>query len=235
MTPQPTSTTDSRVPRAGDAHAARHPASPWRRYYLLGLAVLSAYSTGVAWQAQLVSYPLYRAVAADDFLAYHAQYGVSIPGPVIVPGFATFLACMAFPWAQPHGIARRSAALVALSGLVAFLATVLWAIPCHVELARIGQSSATIDSLLRANAVRTAALMVGTTVLAWCLDQMIRHAGAPRAETRVTAELTLLSRREGAIQRHAGPGRQTQTRQIRDHLATNSPGSNQSFGQAFDV
>ena len=53
---------------------------------------------GVGWQAQAVSYPLFRAVPTEDFLAYHAQYNEAIPLVVIVPGFLSFLACAAFPW-----------------------------------------------------------------------------------------------------------------------------------------
>ena len=68
----------------------------WRRCYLAGLAAVSAYSTGVAWQAQKVSYPLYRSVNAGNFAEYHLDYNHAIPLPVIVPGFAGFLAAIAF-------------------------------------------------------------------------------------------------------------------------------------------
>jgi hypothetical protein len=140
--------------------------SPWRNRYLVALSCLTAYSTGVAWQAQLVSYPLYRSVGAEDFLAYHARYNETIPGVVIVPGFLTFLAGIAFYWARPAGIGRAEGATVSIAGLVSLLTTVLWAIPAHIELDRIGQSAPTIDRLLTANLVRSAALTVGMVVLA---------------------------------------------------------------------
>ena len=59
----------------------------WRHPHLVALTALTAYSTGVGWQAQAVSYPLFRAVPTEDFLAYHAQYNEAIPLVVIVPGF----------------------------------------------------------------------------------------------------------------------------------------------------
>ncbi|MEJ2864624.1 hypothetical protein [Actinomycetospora flava] len=138
----------------------------WHRPHLVALTALTAYSTGVGWQAQLVSYPLFGAVPAEDFLAYHAQYNQAIPLVVIVPGFATFLACAAFPWTRPPDVPRRLAAVVAASGLVSLVSTVAWAIPMHDRLDRIGQSAATIDSLLDANLVRSLALTAGAVALA---------------------------------------------------------------------
>lgn len=124
-------------------------------------------------QAQLVSYPLYRAVAKEDFLDYHAQYNETIPAVVIAPGFLTFLAAGAFLWTRPRTVPARVAAVVSGTGVVALLSTVLWAIPRHNELDRDGQSAAVIDSLLRANEVRTAALTLGTLALAWCTGRLL--------------------------------------------------------------
>ena len=73
---------------------------------LAAVAALTAYSTGIAWQAQFVSYPLYRAMGADEFPAYHLAYNAAIPGVVIIPGFLGFLACAAFPWTRPAGVPR---------------------------------------------------------------------------------------------------------------------------------
>ncbi|MDD7937347.1 hypothetical protein PHK61_02810 [Actinomycetospora lutea] len=137
----------------------------WRRAHLVGLTALTAYSTGIGWQAQAVSYPLYRAVPAEDFLAYHAQYNAAIPLVVIAPGFLTFLACAAFPWTRPAEVSRRLAAVAAAGGLVSLVSTVAWAIPMHDRLDRLGRSAATIDSLLDANLVRSLALTASTAAL----------------------------------------------------------------------
>lgn len=147
---------------------------PWRRTHLLGLTALTAYSTGVGWQAQLVSYPLFRAVPAEDFLAYHAQYNRAIPLVVIVPGFLTFLACAAFPWTRPPDVSRRLAGIVAAGGLVSLTSTVAWAIPMHDRLDRIGQSATTIDSLLDANLVRSLVLTLSAAGLLVATSRITR-------------------------------------------------------------
>lgn len=51
------------------------------------------------------------------------------------------------------------------AGLVALGTTVLWAIPMHNKLDRIGQSESTIDSLLQANLLRSFALTIGTLAI----------------------------------------------------------------------
>ena len=131
----------------------------------MALTALTAYSTGVGWQAQAVSYPLFRAVPPEDFLAYHAQYNEAIPLVVIVPGFLSFLACAAFPWTRPADVPRGLAGVVAGSGLVPLVSTVAWAIPRHDRLDRIGQDEATIASLIDANLVRSLALTAGAVAL----------------------------------------------------------------------
>jgi hypothetical protein len=153
------------------------PSRAWRTWHLVGLTCLGAYSTALSWQAQFVSYALYRAVAEEDFLAYHDQYNHSIPGVVIVPGFVTFLAAGTFLWTRPRSIPSGVATVVSGSGVVALLSTVLWAIPRHNQLDRDGQSAAVIDSLLQANAVRTSALTLGTLALAWCTGRLLLRRG----------------------------------------------------------
>ena len=145
----------------------------WRVWNLAALTALTAYSTGVAWQAQFVSYPLYRAMSAAEFPGYHLAYNAAIPGVVIIPGFLSFLACAAFPFARPAGASRTAAVVVAVTGIGSLLSTVLWAIPMHDRLDAIGQDPATIASLLGANAVRTACLTLATLALSWCTVRLI--------------------------------------------------------------
>ncbi len=149
--------------------------SSWRHLGLVGLTALTAYSAGVGWQAQLVSYPLFRAVAPEDFLAYHAQYNAAIPVVVIIPGFLSFLAGIAFAWTRPAEVPQALAAVVAGTATTALVSTVAWAIPMHDRLDRIGQDAATIDSLLSANLVRSLALTVGTAALCWSVARLIRR------------------------------------------------------------
>lgn len=149
----------------------------WRRPHLVALTALAGYSAGVGWQAQAVSYPLFRAVPPENFLAYHAQYDEAIPIVVIVPGFLTFLACTAFPWTRPADVPRGLAGVVAGSGLVSLVSTVAWAIPRHARLDRIGQDEATIASLLDANLVRSLALTAGAVALMVALTRSQTRSG----------------------------------------------------------
>jgi hypothetical protein len=154
----------------------------WREAFLAGTTGLALYSTGVAWQAQLVSYPLFGEVSAADFPAYHLAYNAAIPAAVIVPGFLSFFASAAFPWTRPRDVSRRTAVVVALSGVVSLVSTVAWAIPMHDRLDRIGQDPETLTSLLQANGVRTAALTVGGLAL---LGVMARRGASRRARQEV--------------------------------------------------
>ena len=147
----------------------------WRVWNLAAVAALTAYSTGVAWQAQFVSYPLYRTVSAEEFPSYHLAYNDAIPGVVIIPGFLGFLACAAFPWTRPAGVPRAAAAVVAVSGVRSLLGTVLWAIPRHDLLDRIGQDPATITRLIHAQGLRPALLTLGAVTLSWSLVRLIRR------------------------------------------------------------
>lgn len=147
----------------------------WRRWYLAGLSAVTAYSMGVGWQAQLVSYPFFSTVPAEHFAAYHQQYNEAIPIVVILPGFLSFLAGIAFLWTRPRDVPRPAALVVAVTGLASLLATVLWAIPMHDRLDQIGQSTATVDSLLQANLLRSLALTAGTAALAWCVAKVRRR------------------------------------------------------------
>jgi hypothetical protein len=159
--------------------APRAPAGPaWRRWNLVALTALTSYSTAIGWQAQRVSYPLYGAVGVDDFPAYHRRYDRAIPLVVVAPGFATFLAGAAFPWTRPGEVPARAAAVVSAGGVTALLATVLWAIPRHDRLNREGWSEATLESLLRANLVRSLALSTATAALCWCLGRTAPPGGA---------------------------------------------------------
>jgi hypothetical protein len=148
----------------------------WRQLNLAALTALTAYSAALGWQAQVVSYPLYRAVGDAEFAAYHRQYDEAIPLVVIAPGFASFLSGAAFYWTRPAEVRRPAAAVVSAAGVVSLASTVLWAIPMHDRLDNVGRSAATIDSLLRANLLRTVALTTSTLVLVW---SVWRGSGVP--------------------------------------------------------
>jgi hypothetical protein len=139
----------------------------WRRWHLVGLTALTAYSTALGWQAQAASYPLFRVVPESDFLEYHAAYNAAIPLVVIVPGFVGFLAAAAFPWTRPADVPPGLAGVVAASGV------------------GIGQDAATIDSLLDANLLRSALLTAGTVALVVATARSGRHSPTVNTTTPI--------------------------------------------------
>lgn len=96
---------------------------------------------------------------------------------VIAPGFVAFLAGIAFPWLRPSGVSRAAAVVVSAAGAVSLLSTVLFAIPRHDELDRIGQDAQVVGELVQANLVCSLALTVGTLALGWILGRALarRH------------------------------------------------------------
>ncbi|SHN57122.1 hypothetical protein SAMN05660350_00751 [Geodermatophilus obscurus] len=171
------------MPDAGLAlsHRSARPPRRWRQLNLAGLTALTAYSTALGWQARVVSYPLYRAVGDAEFAAYHRQYNEAIPPVVVMPGFASFLAGAAFYWTRPPEVPPPVAAVVSVAGLVSIASTVFWAVPMHDRLDEAGRSPATVDSLLRANLLRTAALTGSTLALVWSVWHSSGGAAAARA------------------------------------------------------
>jgi hypothetical protein len=117
------------------------------------------WSLGQIWYAQIVIYPLFARVGEAEYRTYHGLYARRIPLPVIVPGFACFLAPMALAAFGPPLPGWLHAANIA-GGLVALLVTVGLEIPRHVALERHGKNEHTIAELVRYNWPRTAAITV---------------------------------------------------------------------------
>ncbi len=133
--------------------------------YLLALTVLAVYMVGVSLLTSQVSYPLYAAVPAGSFVEYHRRYTGRIPLVIIAPGFASFVACAVLPLVGPPGVPGWAAALVALGGLTALVATVAAAIPSHRRLQREGFRSGVYRTLRRADLIRTAGCILSAAVL----------------------------------------------------------------------
>jgi hypothetical protein len=133
--------------------------------FLLALTVLAVYMVGVSLMTSQVSYPLYAAVPAGSFVEYHRRYSSRIPLVIIVPGFASFLACLALPVVGPSEVPGRASVLVALGGLTALVATVTAAIPSHRRLHRDGFQPRAYRTLRRADLIRTAGCVLSAAVL----------------------------------------------------------------------
>lgn len=115
------------------------------------------WSTAQLWFAQLVIYPLFGQVGADDYVAYHRSYSRRIPLPVIVPGFASFVMPLLLAWVLPSGPPWLIVANIAC-GLVGLAVTVALEIPRHARLEKFGRDDRVIAELVRFNWPRTLAM-----------------------------------------------------------------------------
>jgi hypothetical protein len=116
-----------------------------------------------------VSYPLRAAVPAAAFVAYHRRYSRQILPVVIVPGFISFVACLALPLVRPAAVPLRVASLIAAGGLFALLATVGAAVPSHLLLQRDGFAERPYRRLRAADRIRTTACGGSAVLLVWCV------------------------------------------------------------------
>jgi hypothetical protein len=137
--------------------------------YLLVLTVLASYVVGISALTTRVSYPLYAAVPAPAFVAYHRRYSRQIIPVIIIPAFLSFLACLSLPLVRPESVPVWMALLVAAGGLTALLATVTAAIPSHARLQRDGFAAEPYQRLRTADRIRTAACACSAVFLVWSL------------------------------------------------------------------
>jgi len=127
-------------------------------FALVAFAV-ATWSSAQLWYAQLVIYPLFAKVGADDYVAYHRFYTRRIPLPVILPGFASFLMPLLLAGLGPSAPHWLTALNIA-SGLVGLVVTVVLEIPRHTRLEKDGHDDIVIAELVRFNWPRTRAMTV---------------------------------------------------------------------------
>lgn len=136
--------------------------SAWLVLHLVSVAVLA----GVGWVVQLVVYPAFQLVGADEWARYHAAHGRGITRVVAVPWFLQGVSTAALLLVPPPGGLVAAGALAVLA-LTTVGATVAVAVPAHGRLAAtVGDVDLAV--LLRANIVRTLA-WTGSTVVAAAL------------------------------------------------------------------
>ena len=130
----------------------------WLVVHLVAVAVLA----GVGWVVQLVVYPAFRLVGADEWPRYHDGHMRAITRVVAVPWLAQGVSTVAL-LIVPTAVGRLSAAVLAALALVTVATTVVAAVPAHGRLA-VAQGAGDVAVLLRANLVRTLA-WTGSTLL----------------------------------------------------------------------
>ncbi len=116
------------------------------------------YGLGTIWLVQLVVYPLFGKVGADEYTTYHRFYTSRIPLPVIVPGFLSFFLPVAVLAFLPDSVPVWLAVANVIMGLVGLAVTVGLEIPRHGKLERDGKNDKLIAELIAFNWPRTASI-----------------------------------------------------------------------------
>lgn len=130
---------------------------------------------GVILVVQLVHYPLFRQVGADQFAAYQRQHMVRITwivGPAMTIELLTALALVAW---LPLGIpAWQAWTGLALVGLI-WAATGVLQVPLHQSLTT-GFEATAHRRLVATNWIRTAAWTLRAALVCWMLAPLLRPA-----------------------------------------------------------
>ncbi len=139
-------------------------------YFALIFALcLQWWGTGQIWFCQRMTYPLFAKVGVADYIAFHQFYGNRIPLPTIIPGFLSFIMPLVLLFAAPATVPQWMLWGNASCGVIAFIVTVGFEIPRHVQLQRHGKNDTLIDELIRYNWPRTAAMTLSACLtLAMC-------------------------------------------------------------------
>lgn len=143
--------------------------------FLLLCAVLACYNLGTIWFVQLVVYPLFAKVGAEEYMVYHRSYSSWIPLPVILPGFASFLLPIVLIFSRPDSIPLWLTLTNAACGLLSLYVTVALEIPRHSCLENGGKQASVIQELIFYNWPRT----LGITGSACLTLAMLTLAFAP--------------------------------------------------------
>jgi len=156
----------------------------WLVVHLAAVAVLA----GVGWVVQLVVYPAFRLVGADEWVRYHGTHTRAISWVVALPWLVQGVSTAALLIAPAAG-GRVAAVVLAVLALVTVVATVVTAVPAHGRLAA-SRNTADVAVLLRANLVRTLAWTASTLLSSHLLiSALLRCGGDPTGHALAAALL----------------------------------------------
>lgn len=122
----------------------------------------TAAMTGVIWVVQLVVYPAFLRVGAEDFPSYHAAHMRKITwvvGPLMLAEVATLALLLL------RGTPSALSIVAATALGIAWLSTALLQVPQHTLLGQEGKSAGGILRLVRGNWIRTACWTLRSLIL----------------------------------------------------------------------
>ncbi|MBL9079769.1 MAG: hypothetical protein JNL08_19865 [Planctomycetes bacterium] len=130
-------------------------------------AVPTLFLTGLIWLVQLVHYPLFAAVGADQRVAFAREHQRRI-GPLVVPPMLAEVLLTGWVWLAAPPAARGAAWLGAALLAVVWASTFLLQVPCHARLSRAADGAA-LRRLVATNWLRTVAWTGRAAVAVWLL------------------------------------------------------------------
>jgi hypothetical protein len=123
---------------------------------LLANTAAVLFMTGVIWFVQVVHYPLFAAVGAGGWGAYHAAHSTRTTWVVAVPMGVDLVTSAALVLERPAGVGAAAAVAGAVLAAVTWAATGLLSVPAHRRLSARWSAGAA-HRLVATNWVRTAA------------------------------------------------------------------------------
>jgi hypothetical protein len=140
---------------------------------LAAQAIASGIMCGVIWFVQLVHYPLFVRVPADD-VAAHALENQRRTGWVVIPPMLVEGLTAAIVAVRPPAGVGLAPAIAGLAMVLAlWLSTAIVQMPLHARLARDEQCPDAVAALVRTNWFRTSLWTARACLAAW----MLRAAG----------------------------------------------------------
>jgi hypothetical protein len=110
--------------------------------------------TGVIWVIQIVQYPFFASVGAENFTKYHDDYRFWIT-PVVAPAMIIELLTAIFLlFYPPENIDSKLIWLGIMLALIVWASTFFLQVPLHEKLAH-GYNSQTLAALVNTNWIRT--------------------------------------------------------------------------------
>lgn len=140
---------------------------------LVAQAIASGVMCGVIWFVQLVHYPLFERIPADDVRGHALENQRRTVWVVIPPMIVEGLSAAIISFRPPTGVGLGPAVAGLAMVLALWLSTALVQMPLHARLARDGQSPGAVAALVRTNWLRTILWTARACLAAW----MLRTAG----------------------------------------------------------
>jgi uncharacterized membrane protein len=144
----------------------------WKIIFIANLAS-TLYLTGVIWLVQLVQYPFFAQVGAENFSKYHASHSFWIT-PVVAPAMILELLTSVFLILYPpENIDVKLIWLGLILAVTLWISTFFLQVPMHEKLAQ-GFNAEAHRFLVNSNWIRTVAWTLRSGLVCYFLWKLIR-------------------------------------------------------------